>query len=696
MERSSRSTLHRCVILIAITAAALTYSSRVLQSDEDWYGFPGADWLLVGGDWTSARYSTLDQINLQSVSRLSGAWTKRFGGGASTRATPVVKAGVMFTPAGGSVHAIDAKSGKGIWEWRSQEGLSDTSTAIDAMNDVSGQALPNVAGVALGDGLVFVGMLDGTMVALRQRTGELVWKQRIGEALRKKGESVAAAPIYARGMVFAGLANGDWAMRGRIVALDATSGKKLWEFFTVPAPGEFGHETWPKDNKAWETGGGGVWQTGALDNELGLVYFVTGNAVPMYGGEIRKGDNLFTASIVALDMVSGRMRWFYQVVHHDLWDADIATPPLLYALERDGHSQMGLAAIRADGYVFLMNRDAGKPLFPVEERPVSQDRFLATAATQPFPVGADSLLPGCAFWKDKIPKPFVIDCTGFAPPYVNKHNVVAPNVPIPGVRVTPMSYSPQTGFIYAQGVARLGRARRLTDDPWFQGAGGSDVTLPESIGIFAAIDVRSNKIVWKKEGPAPLLGTSGPLTTAGGLVFRASANGSVEAYNARTGDRVWTFRTGARSARGPAMTYAVDGEQYVALSMGPELWAFKLGGTIAEAPERPASTTVRGTRTDEIETATLKQVSFGGAVGRRYAVDEHAFNPDRALVKAGTRVMFVNNGRLNHTLAARDRSWNSGDLRPGGSYYVLFDKPGTHLYHCTNHPWAIGEVTVEP
>jgi plastocyanin len=144
------------------------------------------------------------------------------------------------------------------------------------------------------------------------------------------------------------------------------------------------------------------------------------------------------------------------------------------------------------------------------------------------------------------------------------------------------------------------------------------------------------------------------------------------------------------------MTYAVDGEQYVALSMGPELWAFKLGGTIAEAPERPASTTVRGTRTDEIETATLKQVSFGGAVGRRYAVDEHAFNPDRALVKAGTRVMFVNNGRLNHTLAARDRSWNSGDLRPGGSYYVLFDKPGTHLYHCTNHPWAIGEVTVEP
>ena len=198
------------------------------------------------------------------------------------------------------------------------------------MESIAGEALPNIAGAAFGEGLVFVGLRDGQLVALREGTGEMVWATPAWRHPRKKGESIAAAPTYADGIVLVGVANGDWALRGRVVGFDAKTGKKLWTFFTVPGPGEPGHDTWPKDNDSWSTGGAGVWLVGVVDPDLGLAYFQTGNAVPMYGGEIRKGDNLYTASVVALEIKTGKLRWHYQVVRHDLWDADIATPLLLY------------------------------------------------------------------------------------------------------------------------------------------------------------------------------------------------------------------------------------------------------------------------------------------------------------------------------------------------------------------------------
>ena len=339
-----------------------------------------------------------------------------------------MKNGVLILPAGESVLALNAKTGDTIWTWqfgktedRSAEGRSQRSP----MESIAGEALPNVAGAAFGEGLVFVGLRDGQVVALREATGEMVWATPLGDTPRKKGESIAAAPTYAAGVVLVGLANGDWALRGRVAGLDAKTGKKLWTFFTVPGPGEPGHDTWPKDNDSWSTGGAGVWLVGVVDADLGLAYFQTGNAVPMYGGEIRKGDNLYTASVVALDIKTGKLRWHYQVVRHDLWDADIATPLLLYDAQQGGSRRKALAAMRADGYLFLLDRETGKPLFPVEDRKVTQDKFLNTAPTQPFPVGADSLLPDCRYWKDKVPAPFVLDCTGFAPPTLNQHLVVA-------------------------------------------------------------------------------------------------------------------------------------------------------------------------------------------------------------------------------------------------------------------------------
>lgn len=692
-----RRQLTRSVVIVL----ALLTPAVVAVQPGDGRVRPGKDWTTVGGDWTNARYSTLNQIDTQTVSRLGAAWvSKRFEDGASSRSTPVVKDGLMFMTAGARVYALNAKTGDVVWTWRPEiartrvAGVDTTGALIQALNE--GIGFPNPSGVAVGEGLLFVGLMDGQIAALDQKSGALRWRRQIGDDPPKKGQSVSAAPVYAGGVLFAGLANGDWALRGRVVALDAGSGKELWHFFTIPGPGEAGHETWSNDNDVWKLGGGGVWLTGALDEDLGLVYFVTGNAVPQEGGGIRAGNNLYTASIIALNAQTGKLAWHYQVVHHDLWDADIAIPLVLYDTQVAGRARKAVGAMRADGYLFLLDRETGKPLFPVEERPVPQDASLKSAATQPFPVGADMLVPDCFAYRDKVPAGFELGCQ-FAPPSRTKPNILATGF---SVRVTPMSYSPQTGYFYAQGTSSLALRRRITDDPWYwQGGGGGTALLGlPYTAVFAAIDGRTNKIVWKKEMPPTPLGTSGPLTTAGGLVFRGATDGNIEAYDANTGARLWRFQTGAQGGRGPAATYEVDGEQHVALTLGPEVWAFKLGGAI---PARPAPRAVvagagpGGPVEDatDIETASLVQTSVLTA-GRRYALDEYAFRPLRARVAPGVRVTFINNGTFAHTIVARDGSWSVSRIAPGEQGTVSFDRPGTYTYICKEHPWSIGQIVV--
>ena len=335
-------------------------------------------------------------------------------------------------------------------------------------------------------------------------------------------------------------------------------------------------------------------------------------------------------------METGERRWHYQVVRHDVWDADIATPLLLYEAEVDGRPRKALAAMRADGYLFVFDRETGEPLVPIEEREVPQDAFLHTAPTQPFPVGAESILPECSFWRDRVPPPFELSCSTYTPPSVDRHLVVAPGAPIPRVRVTPMSFSPATGYVYAQGHAHVGRARRF-EDPWLSRPSGGHISLPDSVGIIAAVDPRTSRVVWKQEAPSPLLGSSGPLTTTGGLMFRGSPGGQVEAYDARTGERVWAFQTtpaGARVRPGPAAAYELAGEQFIAIPMGRELWAFALDGAVAARGEAPADPWAdlepcgpAPRATDAIETAMLMENPSWSAGGRRYAIDEHAFNP---------------------------------------------------------------------
>ena len=692
MRRPNRS---QVVALAAVLTVAFAVHSKVSaeQADDGGRGYAEHDWPFVAGNWSSSRYSTLTDISTETIDRLGGAWVTRLEGGASSRATPVVKDGVIYLTAGANVFAIDAGSGEPVWRWEP--------------DDAEAGMVPSWQGVGLGEELVFVGLRSADVIGLRRDTGELAWVTPVGSVPRESGEIVTTAPLHAHGRVFVGVANGDAGGQGRIVALDAATGEKLWNFFIVPRPGEFGHDTWPQDSSIWTRGGGGVWLNGTVDPDLGMVYFSTGNPVPMFGGEIRKGDNLFTASVVALDVETGERRWHYQVVRHDVWDADIATPVLLYETEVDGRSRKGLAAMRADGYLFRFDRETGEPLTPIEERPVPQDAFQYTAPTQPFPVGLDSILPDCSYCRDRVPPPFELSCSSYTPPSRTERTIVAPGAPIPMVRVTPMSFSPQTGYIYAQGRATVGLARRFRD-PWLLFSTGYQPTLPDPVGVLAAIDAQTGAVAWKQEFSAGRLATSGPLTTAGGLMFWGSADGHFEAYDARTGERVWTFRTspaGARLRPGPAATYEVDGRQHIAVPMGNELWTFALDGTVppraegpSEAPEAPQSwygPVAPPRETDVIETGRLTENPERMPGGKRSELDEHSFNPVRALVSVGAPVQFLNNGQIPHSIAAQDGSWTTGTLQPAMSEHVTFDQPGTFLYHCTDHPWAIGEITVE-
>jgi quinohemoprotein ethanol dehydrogenase len=688
--------------LVLPTVVAL----QLPPSTESNWGLPaGREWPLVNGDWQNSRYSTLSQINREDVKDLLGAWTSEtFDDGAMSRSTPVVKDGLMFVTAGTRVYALDAKDGKIVWRYRTDarkpvSGLETTRGQAEVI--MAGNALPNSQGVGLGDGLVFAGLTDGKVIALNQKTGLLQWSRQIGNDPPVRGQSVSSAPIYADGLVFCGLANGDFGLRGRVVALDARTGNEVWHFFAIPGPGEVGHDTWPENSEVWKRGGGGVWQSGAVDPVLGAVYFAVGNPVPQTGGEVRQGDNLFTGSVVALDMRSGKLLWYFQGIHHDIWDADgfAPTPLILYDAQVSGRPRKGLAAMRADGYLFLLDRETGKPLIPVEERPVPQNAHQQTAATQPFPVRADSILPGCSEWKDKIPPGFVLGCT-YSPHLVDKPNILAPGF---GVRVSPMSYSPQTQYFYAQGNATLGGRRRFSEDPWFftpsATSGGVALLDIANRNFIAAIDSRNDKVVWKHEVPAGNFGRSGTFTTAGGLVFQGGEDGNFKAYDARTGELLWQFQVGSPGT--PASTYEIDGEQYVAIAAGAHVWAFKLGGNIKPVVARPeqaagvGASNVLPIDVTRIETTSLvRDMGING--GQRYSVDEYTFNPVRARVKAGTRVTWTNNGRLVHTIVAQDGSWTTGVLQPAQESSVTFDRPGTFTYICKDHPWAYGQVVVIP
>ena len=684
------NSFQRCLALSLVVAAS---STAVVRSQNGAAKTQTHEWPAVSGNLGNTRYSPLTEINAGNVAKLAGAWTSaRFDDGGGGRAMPIMKDGLLFITAGSWVYAYDAKTGATVW--KHQTGAAPASPGLGDFTRPE-QGLPAREGVAVGDDLVFVGLSNAHVVALREKTGEQVWDVFVGIDPPRPGQGISGAPVYAGGLVFVGT-SGDPGFRGKVVAVDGQTGRKAWEWFAVPGPNDQGHDTWPKSD-TWKVGGGALWLVGAADPDLGLVYFGTGNGVPQYAGDERAGDNLYLCSVVALEIKTGKLRWHYQTIRHDIWEADIAQSPVLFDTQVGGQTRKAIAAMRTDGYLFMLDRETGKPLIPIEERKVPQDPRNHTVATQPFPVGADRVLPDCDEWKKQtIPSGFELGCF-FAPASLEKPNLLTPAW---GMRVTPMAYSPQTGYFYALGNAGLQWFRR-TEDPYVFILGAGRVPgMPQGHGVMAAIDSKTNKIVWKKEyrgGGRP----SGALATAGGLLFQTAPDGNLIATDAKTGEIVSQFQTGAAGGGGPAVSYEIDGQQYIAIGLRNSVAAFKLGGTIAArpAPEqtpRPAPSLFNGQiqDTNRIEVATYAKDSSQG--GTRYYMDEYAFSVYRARVKAGTTVRWVNNGRQHHTVMAEDGSWTTPSLTPLEAGGVTFTKPGEYTYICKEHPWAKAQIIVTP
>ena len=711
---SVRPVIQRCAAL-ALAAVLLLPSGSLAQTQSGpgpSFKFPtdqelaqvknGAEnWITYGGALNNERYSTLDQITTGNVSQLRGAWLTRLGSARGSKyifeADPLVIDGVMYIPTGNDdVFALDGKTGRKLWEYNSD---------IPQVNDLICCGWDN-RGVASGQGMIFTGQLDGSFVALDQKTGKLMWRTQLEDY--HDGYSITGATRYFDGMVFTGMSGGENGIRGRVYALDAKTGKEIWRFYTVAGPGEIGGDTWPSpDNadpvlaQAYTHGGGTVWQAPAIDPELGMMYFSTGNAGPDYMGNVRPGDNLFTASIVALDYKTGQYKWHFQEVHHDIWDYDAPSPVVLFDQTYNGQLRKGLSEPGKTGWLYYLDRTNGQPLIGINEQPVSQDPRMATAATQPIPVG-DKFVKDCA--TEPIPGFPVLGCmfdAFFDTPVV---------MPSSASNWSPSSFDPQTGYTYVMGGETL-TGRAMKPEQFVLGkryTGGAAVTPLDTpiLNTITAMDSRTNKIAWQHELPGDR--SYGVVSTAGGLLFKGQVDGNLVAYDARTGDNLWKFQTGW-GISAPPMTYSIDGVQYVAVASGGNrggvstldgdaVWAFSLSGTIDDAPAPPPVQTrttlggplVRlGQPVGRTDTQGLDK-AFDGTIDTA----DYSFTPVRVSVPAGTTITWSNSGAVIHTATATNGNFDTGDIPSGSSVSIEFDTPGTFSYNCNPHPWMLGQVVV--
>ncbi len=554
---------------------------------------PG-DWLAHGRTWSEQRFSPLEQINRQTVAELSLAWSLDLPDPRGQEASPIVIDGVMYTTAAWSVvYALDAVSGEELWRYDPQV---DRSHAVDACCDVVNR------GVAWWEGKVFVGTLDGRLIAIDAQSGEELWSALTVDL--SQPYTITGAPRVAEGLVFIGNGGAEYGVRGYVSAYDVNNGEQRWRFYTVPGNPADGFEsdamamaaeTW--NGEWWSLGGGGTaWDSMAYDPELGFLYIGTGNGSP-WNPNVRsegEGDNLFLSSIVALDADTGAYVWHYQTSPGEGWDYTATQHMILADLEINGELRQVIMQAPKNGFFYVLDRVTGEFISGENFVPVTWADGIDPSTGRP------NIRAEARYWETR-------EVALQSPAFLGGHNW------------HPMSYNPETGLVYfpAQEMSfpyladdnfdvktlavNLGvdtSAARLPDDPAVIAA------VQESTrGHLSAWNPVTQQEVWRVQYPGPWNG--GVLSTAGGLVFQGTAAGYLKAYDVDNGNELWQFpaQTGIVA---PPVSFEVDGEQYItvmagwggifpiitgplALSSGPtrnvsRVLTFKLDGT-AELPE---------------------------------------------------------------------------------------------------------------
>ena len=535
---------------VAAAGAGVSKNISVTQAQLNGAAKDTKNWLHTNGNYDQTRYYAGDQINSKNVSKLKPAFVFQTEVVESMEVAPIVVDGVMYvTTSYDHVYALDAVTGKEFWHYKHKMGPITTFCCG-----------PNNRGVAVSEGKLFLGTLDAKLVALDASTGKVLWQTEIADP--EKGYSETMAPTVVDGKVLIGTNGGEYGIRGFVKAFDSASGKLLWTFNTIP---EKGHEgVWAvndatgrdmhrdiaaekaqlaKDSSFYATLGGGVWMNPAVDLKTRTIFFVVGNPSPdLYGAE-RPGDNLYTDSMVAVNLDTGAYKWHFQYIAHDVWDLDAVSPPILVdAKDKDGKLVPAVIHGGKTGHIYVHNRETGA-LIRFSEAMIPQENMWVLPTAQ----GA-RMLPGA---------------NG-------------------GVEWSPMSFSPKTRLAYAlnlhQPMTYHVEAAKYPGGKLWLGGAFKAIATEKQWGRVAAVSVDDGKVKWKFDTDQPLIG--GGLATAGNLFFFGEGNGQFNALDATSGKKLWSFNCGAGANAMPS-SYTGDGKQYVAMGCGGNTQLdFKRGNSV--------------------------------------------------------------------------------------------------------------------
>jgi alcohol dehydrogenase (cytochrome c) len=497
----------------------------------------GANWTSYNGDYSGHRYSSLKEITVSNVRQLRLAWVFHPGNSNRLEATPVVFRGVMYLTAANDTFALDARTGRTVWHYQRpiSAGLLDDAAAHKNR------------GVGVWKNFVYVETDDAHLLSLDARSGSLRWDVEYADKVKHYGAT--SAPLVVNDKVIVGTSGGDSGVRGFVAAYDAASGKLRWRFWTIPAPGEFGSSSWPGDS--YLHGGATTWMPGTYDPQLNLVYWTTSNAAPDFVGDTRPGDDLYAASVVALDADTGKLKWYFQFTPHDLYDYDANQTPVLVDGDENGRMRHLLLQADRNGFFYVLDRTNGK--------------FLrATPFVEKLNWAKGISASGRPILTDRIPS---ADGTRICPGIDGATNWFSP------------SYSPDTGLFYVMALEACNTYFRKRQ-PFRKGEtyyNTGTKLIPDEHGqkILLALSLKDGKPVWRYPQVGPANSWAGILTTAGGVLFFGDDANALEAVEAATGHPLWHFNLG-QGFRASPMTYEVDGVQYVTISAESDVFTFAL------------------------------------------------------------------------------------------------------------------------
>jgi alcohol dehydrogenase (cytochrome c) len=497
-----------------------------------------ADWPSLHGDFSGNRYSKLTQIDSANVGQLAVKWVYAVPNSGRLQGTPQVHDGVMYVTNTNTVIAIDAGSGSRVWEYSRPATQGLVGNARSPGNNRS---------VSVAGDKVFMQTDHAHLIALNRHTGQLLWDTEMADY--RKNYNATGSLLAIENLVVAGTAGGEEGVRGFLAAYDQETGKEVWRFWTIPARGEPGSETW--DGPDIEHGGGPTWLTGSYDPETKTVYWPTGNAGPDFNGDNRKGDNLYTCSILALDVSTGKLKWHFQPTPHDEWDWDAVQPLVLIDAVWRGQPRKLLLQANRNGFLYVLDRISGKMLMaaPMVKK--------LTWAKEIAPDGRPVMNP------NQVPTP---EGTLICPAVEGAANFFS------------TSYNPATRLFYVNTLERCAVYTKRPTPEWqagrgYRGGGGQRDPNDKPQKILRAFDIETGKVAWEipQEGQGDTW--SGTLTTASGLVLFGDDGGALAAADASSGKRLWSFPLSDSLHTSP-MTYMFDGKQYVAIINGSIVYVF--------------------------------------------------------------------------------------------------------------------------